>query len=91
MRLVAKVRPASERKTLWDDEQGDADLVYSPLTTPTLVEIIQLNEEIHLLRLNSSGNCISDTWHASIDAAKEQASLEYEVREADWILLVMRQ
>jgi len=90
MRLVAKVRPAAERNTLQADDLSDDEIVVSPLSTPTLVEIVQLNEEIHLLRLNSSGNCIDDTWHATIDAAKEQANLEYEVREADWILLVMR-
>jgi len=90
MRLVAKVRPSAERPLLPAGEPSDEDISFSLLSTPTLVEIVQLNEEIHLLRLNSSGNCIDDTWHATIDAAKEQANLEYEVREADWILLVMR-
>ena len=31
-----------------------------------------------LYRLNGNGECVGDTWHESIDAAKEHASDEYE-------------
>jgi len=89
MRLIAKIRQAERNTFRDDDEPGDEENNF-PLSMPTLVEIVQQNEEIHLLRLNSSGESVGNTWHASIDAAKEQANLEYEVREADWILLVMR-
>ncbi len=30
-----------------------------------------------LYRLNGNGECVGDTWHESIDAAKEHASDEY--------------
>jgi hypothetical protein len=37
-----------------------------------------------LYRLNSKGECVGDTWHESIDAAKEYASEEYGKAALIW-------
>lgn len=54
------------------------------LKMPTSVQIVQDAGAYFLLRLDDAGVCISDTWHASEQEAKEQARFEYDVRECDW-------
>jgi hypothetical protein len=39
---------------------------------------------IYLLRLHHDGECIADTWHESVEAAKAQATFEYGIEEGDW-------
>jgi hypothetical protein len=56
-----------------------------PLPHPKIVELV-LEEDgaIFLLRLDDEGQCISDTWHETVEAAKAQAKFEYEIEEGDW-------
>lgn len=51
---------------------------------PTSVEIQQTESGWLLLRIDASGDPITDTWHASLQEAKEQARFEYEIEEGDW-------
>ena len=37
-----------------------------------------------LLRLDASGTCLADTWHATLEEAKTQAEFEYEVAPSAW-------
>lgn len=38
-----------------------------------------------LLRLDPSGTCLADTWHATLEEAKAQAEFEYEVVPSSWV------
>ena len=56
-----------------------------PLPHPKTVElVVEEDGAIFLLRLDDEGQCISDTWHESVEAAKSQAKFEYEIEEGDW-------
>ncbi len=48
------------------------------------VEIVQEDNGYLLLRLNDRGDCLADTWHATLDEAKAQAAFEFDIREEDW-------
>jgi len=37
---------------------------------PAEVEVVEQDAAFYLLRLDSDGQCIADTWHASVEAAK---------------------
>jgi hypothetical protein len=38
-----------------------------------------------LFRLDDNGECVSDTWHATLEEAKRQARAEFKIEESDWI------
>jgi len=39
---------------------------------------------VFLYRFGQGGDCINDTWHLSVDDAKEQAAFEYEGNVLNW-------
>lgn len=47
----------------------------------TRVEIVSEEGSWFLMRYNGVGQIIADTWHPSMDEAKQQASFEYELGE----------
>jgi hypothetical protein len=51
------------------------------------VEIQPDDEAFLLLYFNASEDCVADTWHQTLDQAKEQANFEFEIEEADWSAL----
>lgn len=54
------------------------------MAPPVLLVIEQHPEGIYLIRYDASGSEVGDTWHASIEDAKEQASFEYEIDPERW-------
>ena len=50
----------------------------------TTIEIVEEDGAFFLFRLNDEGECLADTWHRTLDEAKAQAKLEYEVDDRDW-------
>lgn len=55
------------------------------LPVPSFLEIVEQHGAIYLLRLDADGGCITDTWHETVDAAKQQATFEFGIVEGDWI------
>lgn len=55
-----------------------------PIPPPVWVEIESAEEGFFLLRFNSRGECIADTWHESLEAAKKQAQVEFCIVGNDW-------
>jgi hypothetical protein len=52
---------------------------------PASVLVIEQEEDgIFLLRLTSDGRTVGDTWHRSIDEAKEQATYEFDGLVSEW-------
>jgi hypothetical protein len=37
-----------------------------------------------LLYFDADGECLADTWHKSVEGAKEQTRFEFEIEETDW-------
>jgi hypothetical protein len=52
---------------------------------PSSAEIEETTEGFFLYRLDLSGQCISDTWHQSLEEAKEQAKFEFLISEHEWL------
>jgi hypothetical protein len=48
------------------------------LPRATLVVLNSTTEGVFLYRYDANGEFVTDTWHASIEDAKEQARFEYE-------------
>jgi len=48
------------------------------------VEIVEQSGSIYLLRMDEGGQCVADTWHATMESAKEQARVEYGIEDSDW-------
>jgi hypothetical protein len=42
------------------------------------------DDGVFLLHLDEKGECVADTWHQSIEEAKEQARFEFLVQDGDW-------
>jgi len=48
------------------------------------VEIVTTGDGIYLIRYGKDGEFCGDTWHQSIDEAKEQACFEFNISANDW-------
>jgi hypothetical protein len=48
------------------------------------VEIVEQDGAVFLLRLDGRRACISETWHETVEAAKEQARFEFGIEDDDW-------
>ena len=62
---------------------GDA-LGVTAIPDPASVEIVEQDGAVYLLYLDQSGECIADTWHETVEAAKTQANFEFGVEDSDW-------
>ena len=51
------------------------------------VEISEKSDGVYLFYFNSTGECVSDTWHESVNDAKEQALFEFEINKDSWIAI----
>lgn len=83
MRLRATVRKVTGRTThlRGDRLSGSIEAISEQ---PASLEIVQQQDSIYLLRLDRNGECIADTWHETVGAAKVQADFEFEVKDNEW-------
>jgi len=54
------------------------------LPWPRLLLIEEKPDGIFLVRFNSDGRCVGDTWHQTIEDAKHQANSEYSGLLTEW-------
>lgn len=55
------------------------------LPAPEWVEISEEDGAFYLLHLDRDGVCFADTWHQSLDEAKQQAAFEFGITPDEWI------
>jgi hypothetical protein len=80
MRLVASVgRVTGSTTHTLATERGVARM-----EPATRLEIVESADGVMLLRYSAEGAFVGDTWHSSIDDAKQQATFEFEVGPNDW-------
>ena len=48
------------------------------------VEISQESGGVYLYHFDKGGICIADTWHMTVEEAKDQANFEFGILESDW-------
>src|SRR4029077_1073348 len=51
---------------------------------PAFIIIEEGPEGVFLFRYDSKGECVGDTWHQTIEDAKDQAAYEYEGALGTW-------
>lgn len=49
------------------------------------LEIVTVDSGYSLQRYNQDDHFCGDTWHQSIEEAKDQASFEFNTNEGDWV------
>jgi hypothetical protein len=54
------------------------------MSLPSLLVIEQRSDGVFLYRYTLDQQCVGDTWHQSIDEAKDQATLEYREQVSAW-------
>jgi hypothetical protein len=84
MRLRATVRSVTGKTVHLQGVRPAGDLEVTPVPDPTIVEVVEQEGAIYLLRLDSRGECVADTWHESVEAAKAQANFEFGIEDGDW-------
>ena len=48
------------------------------------VEIDEGDRDCYLFYFDANGNCLTDTWHETLERAKAQALFEFAIDEDDW-------
>lgn len=84
MRLRATVRKVTGNTTHLRAKRPAGDFEVTTMPDPETVEVVEQEGAIYLLRLNDLGECLADTWHETVKAAKAQASFEFGIEEGDW-------
>jgi hypothetical protein len=84
--LTAKIKHVTgvTKHYLGTIENGAPEPV-KELPPPAYVEIQEAESGFFLLYFDSEGNCMTDTWHPTLEDAKEQAKAEFEIDEEDWV------
>lgn len=84
-RLQAIVHSATERTSHEVGILGPHSLETTyDLPAAVRVEIVTADDGIFLIRYDKDGEFCGDTWHQSIDEAKEQAYFEFNISANDW-------
>jgi hypothetical protein len=84
MRLRATVRKVTGNTTHVQGARLAGGLEVTPIPNPKTVEVVEQDGALYLLRLDNRGECVADTWHETVEEAKEQAYFEFGVEDGDW-------
>jgi hypothetical protein len=79
VRLRAKVRRVT----------GNTRHLVAGAEASSLIAWVELEPDdggYFLLYLDASGQSLTDTWHETVEAAREQARFEFEIDDDDWFV-----
>jgi hypothetical protein len=54
------------------------------LLSPAVLVIEEKLDGIFLFRFMRDGSCVGDTWHLTVEDAKQQAEYEYGIAPSEW-------
>ena len=57
----------------------------SAIPDPDYVVIEEQAGAFYLLRFSRENECLADTWHLTVEEAKNQAEFEYGIKTTDWV------
>jgi hypothetical protein len=84
-RLRANVREVTGRTTHANATLEDGvPTAFEVLPHAEWVEISHEPSGVYLCHFDKSGNCIADTWHLTVEDAKDQANFEFGILAGDW-------
>jgi hypothetical protein len=84
MRIRAIVREVSGDTLHVQGTQVGGRIEVTTIPAPIAIEIAEQESGVSLLRLDAAGQCIADTWHETVEAAKTQANFEFGTGENEW-------
>ena len=67
--------------------EGGTPIMHSIVPDPEMVQICEKADGVYLLYMNSEGEVVADTWHASVGDAMKQAEFEFGILNDDWTIL----
>jgi hypothetical protein len=85
MKLRAQVRRVTGATRHFEarvSKRGESTMVDLP--SPSFVEIEPAGKAFSLLYMTPHGECLTDTWHRTLEQAKAQARHEFDIAEDDW-------
>lgn len=84
MRIRATVRKVTGSTKHLQGVRIAGTLELATVPDPKTVEITEQEGAVFLLRFDHDHECIADTWHETVEAAKEQANFEFGIENGDW-------
>jgi hypothetical protein len=86
LKIRARVKQCTGATAHFEGELHDDEVVQTRRYDPAAVAEIQQTENgFFLVRFTATGDFAGDTWHATLDEAKEQATFEFELDEEGWV------
>lgn len=83
LRATVKGSTGKTKHTLGEFVEGKAVPVKT-LPVPAWVEICAEDGAFYLLHFDAQGICFADTWHQTLEEAKQQAQFEFGISAAEW-------
>jgi hypothetical protein len=87
-RTVVKFpEPKPRQKCGWPSQSPRFRIQSRYLERPVVLVIEEKPEVVSLDRFTPDGLCIGNTWHRTIDGARQQAGFEFNDSSLDWALV----
>ena len=83
LKAIIKHDLGKTRHSLGTIKVGELEEI-AKLPLSAWVEIEEGESGVYLYRYSANGECVSDTWHASVNEAIEQAEFEFDIKRTDW-------
>ena len=85
MRLRAKVSGTTGKTRHFIGDLVDGTpMSVENVRTPEWVEISEVDGAYYLFHLDAEGVCFADTWHQTLEEAKQQAAFEFGIEAKEW-------
>ena len=82
MRLIARVERSTGAASHFEGTVGEeGSLEATELPVPSTVAIEERDGGWFLLYIDENGECLGDTWHLTVEDAKEQAAFEFGIAD----------
>jgi len=87
-RTVVKVpEPKPRQQCGWRSQSLSTEVQSRYLESPIVLVIEESPEIVSLIRFTPEGRCIGNTWHRTVDGARQQAGFEFNDSTLDWALV----
>jgi hypothetical protein len=85
--LVKFPEPKARQQCGWPSQLPKSKVKSRYLERPLVLVIEEKPEVVSLFRYTPEGRCLGNTWHRTIDGARQQAGLEFNDFFLDWALV----
>jgi len=79
--------PRAKQRCGWQNQALNQVGRFRYSVLPLVLIIEEKPELVCLLRFTTDGRCIGNTWHRTVDGARQQAGIEFNDLFLDWTLI----